>query len=111
MLSPVSKLMITCNLPILQELIPNPIGTATSISQNAKPVLTDFKMTATNASSYFDIEYTTTEYRYISLLSGDWNRFDIEMRWVDYENQDFPIYLDLGSIIEIKLLFLLQNIS
>lgn len=108
MLSPVSKLLITTNMPVKQELIPNPIGFDFTISQNAKPILTDFKMTASNASTYFDIQFTTTEYRYISLLSGDWNRFDIEMRWQDYENVDYPIYLDLGSVIEIKLLFVLQ---
>lgn len=104
MINPVNKIVISTTLPIKEQLLPNPIGSMIT-SLNAKSILTDYKMTSSQSSSIYDIEFTTTEYRWITLTDTNIRTFVISFEWANYERNYYNIVLDQGTTAGILILF------
>jgi hypothetical protein len=97
----------TDTIPVMPEQLPN-IGSSSAESPNFRKIISDFAL-STNIGSEIRSILTynpSAEYRRISLISKDpLYNINIKPYWIDSTGKFFPIYINPGDQITIKILF------
>ena len=80
-----------------------------SVNNNSLPVITDFEPVL-GSDTEFNRGQTQfvpfSNYRYLTLESDiNLNTIDLQCFWTDKEGQSFPLLIDLGYYISVKILF------
>ena len=110
-----SLILTSTLLPCRSEAIPeNTKQSANYNSQNIFPILTDFLVPVDRSPTDNRIvgEYLpTAQYRYIDLVSNTpLNTIDLAFYWTDFLGNKYPLYLNNGTGMNIKILFQKKNI-
>jgi hypothetical protein len=108
------SVIITSNIPIRQETIPQPTQGATINTNNpysyisTLPILTDFRSTLERYGQQNSsiIYFPTSEFRWIDLLSnGPLDRLSFNFLWQSTDQSINQIYLSPGESASLKLYF------
>jgi hypothetical protein len=103
-------LVLSNNLPILSEIVPNNSNSGISV---ALPVITDFVPQISTAGDVRSIAIynPTGQYRLVD-LSGDipLSNIDIKILWQDYTGGLYPVTISQGQQIELKIAFLKKSL-
>jgi len=110
--SPVASFFFTSyQIPIRNENLPtNPAAAQNqNVSSNVLPVLTDFEPIL-GADSEFNrgqSQYLpTAQFRYLTLESDmELSQVDLQCFWTDKQGNAYPLLIDLGYYMSVKLLF------
>jgi hypothetical protein len=110
--SPVATFYFTSyQIPIRNENLPIVTSNNQSVivNNNVLPVITDFEPVLGSDSEFNrgQTQYVSVgTYRYLTLESDvNLNTIDLQCYWTDKEGKSFPLLLDLGYYISVKLLF------
>jgi len=110
--SPVASFYFTSyQIPIRNENLPivATSGQSFSVNNNSLPVITDFEPILGSDSEFNrgQSQYLpVSSYRYLTLESDiNLNTIDLQCFWTDKEGQSFPLLIDLGYYISVKILF------
>lgn len=110
-----SLAFLSNSLPTLKEFTPGTNLTYNGNTQsgaNTVPILTDFVPLLQNAGDQrSDFVYNPTgPYRLVNLLTNDpIYAVDIAVVWYDQYNRQYPIYLEPGQSISIKIMFVKKS--
>jgi len=111
--SPVASFYFTSyQIPIRNENLPITSSNNQSVivNNNSLPIITDFEPILGSDSEFNrgQTQYLPAggTYRYVSLQSDiNLNTIDLQCYWTDKEGQSFPLLIDLGYYISVKILF------
>jgi hypothetical protein len=110
--SPVATFYFTSyQIPIRNENLPITSSNNQSVivNNNVLPVITDFEPVLGSDTEFNrgQTQYVAIgSYRYLTLESDvNLNTIDLQCYWTDKEGKSFPLLLDLGYYISVKLLF------
>lgn len=110
--SPVASFYFTSyQIPIRNENLPivSSSNQSVIVNNNSLPIITDFEPIL-GADAEFNRGQTqylpSAQYRYISLQSDiNLNTIDLQCYWTDKEGASFPLLIDLGYYVSVKILF------
>ena len=110
--SPVASFYFTSyQIPVKNENIPtlSSANQSVNVSNNSLPIVTDFEPVA-GSDSEFNRGATqylpSAQYRYLTLESDiSLNTIDLQCFWTDRAGESFPLLIDLGYYMSVKILF------
>lgn len=106
--SPVSRIVITGDLPIISENIPDPVSANFStLNTNSSPIISDYKFYPNSPSPYVSINYQDDgNHPWFTVIQPkDFKQFSVYFYWADYQNSLTLLTLDQDSVAEVKLVF------
>lgn len=105
-LSPVARITIESDVPIVPELLPsNLVGT---VSKNLSTIVSDYRYTQQNSTAVQSMLYTADgNHRWQTMIDDNtFNRFQLSYHWVDYDNNKYDLRVLPMGTTESKLVFM-----